>query len=103
MPAFSPSKSKSFIEKELGGPIHMLFREFEDLPIAAASLGQVFTLCFSFFFFLKSSTSIIVQTFLINKLNHLSTYMCTDVSIKQGSKSSPFFTCAMLIVILESC
>lgn len=51
MPAFSPSKSKSFIEKELGGPIHMLFREFEDLPIAAASLGQVFTLCFSFFFF----------------------------------------------------
>ncbi|KAL8477983.1 hypothetical protein ACS0TY_030040 [Phlomoides rotata] len=41
VPAFSPSKSKSFIEKELGAPIHILFREFEDLPIAAASLGQV--------------------------------------------------------------
>ncbi|KAL7128581.1 hypothetical protein ABFS83_13G005000 [Erythranthe nasuta] len=41
VPAFSPSKSKSFIEKELGAPIHILFKEFEDLPIAAASLGQV--------------------------------------------------------------
>ncbi|KAL8031112.1 hypothetical protein ABFX02_13G004800 [Erythranthe guttata] len=41
VPAFSPSKSKSFIEKELGAPINILFKEFEDLPIAAASLGQV--------------------------------------------------------------
>ncbi|PIM97412.1 putative unusual protein kinase [Handroanthus impetiginosus] len=41
VPAFSPSKAKSFIEKELGAPMHMLFKEFEDLPIAAASLGQV--------------------------------------------------------------
>lgn len=64
MPAFSPSKSKSFIEKELGAPINILFREFEDLPIAAASLGQVFTLCFSCFF-LKLNASIRVQTFLI--------------------------------------
>lgn len=47
VPAFSPSKAKSFIEKELGAPIHVLFKEFEDLPIAAASLGQVFALCVS--------------------------------------------------------
>ncbi|KAH6788635.1 Protein kinase superfamily protein [Perilla frutescens var. frutescens] len=41
VPAFSPSKAKSFVEKELGAPISMLYKEFEDLPIAAASLGQV--------------------------------------------------------------
>ncbi|KAI3457708.1 hypothetical protein Pfo_014371 [Paulownia fortunei] len=41
VPAFSPSKAKSLIERELGAPIHLLFKEFEDLPIAAASLGQV--------------------------------------------------------------
>ncbi|KAK6116308.1 hypothetical protein DH2020_049935 [Rehmannia glutinosa] len=41
VPAFSPSKARSFIEKELGAPIHMLYKEFEDLPIAAASLGQL--------------------------------------------------------------
>ncbi|KAL0400384.1 UNVERIFIED_CONTAM: protein ACTIVITY OF BC1 COMPLEX kinase, chloroplastic [Sesamum radiatum] len=41
VPAFSPSKAKKFVENELGAPIHVLFKEFEDLPIAAASLGQV--------------------------------------------------------------
>ncbi|CAI9772591.1 unnamed protein product [Fraxinus pennsylvanica] len=41
VPAFSPSKAKKFIETELGAPINQLFKEFEDLPIAAASLGQV--------------------------------------------------------------
>ncbi|MED6205335.1 Protein ACTIVITY OF BC1 COMPLEX KINASE 7, chloroplastic [Stylosanthes scabra] len=41
VPAFSPEKAKSFIESELGAPISILFREFEDRPIAAASLGQV--------------------------------------------------------------
>lgn len=46
VPAFSPSKAKSFIEKELGAPLYMLYKEFEDLPIAAASLGQVFALHF---------------------------------------------------------
>lgn len=45
VPAFSPKKAKDFIEKELGAPIDQLFREFEERPIAAASLGQV---CFSF-------------------------------------------------------
>ncbi|KAL8511374.1 hypothetical protein ACS0TY_017967 [Phlomoides rotata] len=41
VPAFTSSKAKKLIERELGAPIHLLFKEFEDLPIAAASLGQV--------------------------------------------------------------
>lgn len=41
VPAFSPKKARDFIAKELGAPVDVLFREFEDQPIAAASLGQV--------------------------------------------------------------
>ncbi|KAG6419639.1 hypothetical protein SASPL_121861 [Salvia splendens] len=41
VPAFSPSKAKTFIEKELGAPLYMLYKEFEDLPIAAASLENL--------------------------------------------------------------
>ncbi|WCJ37359.1 Protein kinase superfamily protein [Euphorbia peplus] len=41
VPAFSPEKAKSFIKSELGAPVDVLFKEFEDQPIAAASLGQV--------------------------------------------------------------
>jgi len=41
VPAFSPQKARGFIESELGAPIDELFKEFEDRPIAAASLGQV--------------------------------------------------------------
>ncbi|XWS75903.1 hypothetical protein CRYUN_Cryun01aG0131700 [Craigia yunnanensis] len=41
VPAFSPKKARRFIETELGSPINVLFKEFEDQPIAAASLGQV--------------------------------------------------------------
>ncbi|KAL3510061.1 hypothetical protein ACH5RR_029462 [Cinchona calisaya] len=41
VPAFQPKKAKEFIEKELGAPVHMIFKEFEERPIAAASLGQV--------------------------------------------------------------
>lgn len=41
VPAFSPKKARSFIERELGAPIDVLFKAFEDQPIAAASLGQV--------------------------------------------------------------
>lgn len=48
VPAFSTVKVKNLIEMELGSPIDVLFKEFEDLPIAAASLGQVFTLCLHF-------------------------------------------------------
>ncbi|XVE72567.1 hypothetical protein DITRI_Ditri11bG0048700 [Diplodiscus trichospermus] len=41
VPAFSPKKARRLIETELGAPINVLFKEFEDQPIAAASLGQV--------------------------------------------------------------
>ncbi|XP_024923003.3 protein ACTIVITY OF BC1 COMPLEX KINASE 7, chloroplastic [Ziziphus jujuba] len=41
VPAFSPEKARGLIESELGAPINVLFKEFEDRPIAAASLGQV--------------------------------------------------------------
>ncbi|XP_020579948.1 uncharacterized protein LOC110024366 isoform X2 [Phalaenopsis equestris] len=41
VPAFSPKKAKTFIENELGLPVNVLFKKFEDRPIAAASLGQV--------------------------------------------------------------
>ncbi|KAK4768416.1 hypothetical protein SAY87_003557 [Trapa incisa] len=41
VPAFSPKKARAFIESELGAPVDIIFREFEDRPIAAASLGQV--------------------------------------------------------------
>ncbi|CAK7349142.1 unnamed protein product [Dovyalis caffra] len=45
VPSFSPKKARNLIERELGAPINVLFKEFEDQPIAAASLGQVFDLC----------------------------------------------------------
>ncbi|XP_022985714.1 protein ACTIVITY OF BC1 COMPLEX KINASE 7, chloroplastic-like [Cucurbita maxima] len=41
VPAFSPKKARGFIESELDAPIDTLFKEFEDRPIAAASLCQV--------------------------------------------------------------
>ncbi|XP_078170903.1 protein kinase superfamily protein isoform X2 [Carex rostrata] len=41
VPAFSPEKARTFIQNELGCSIEVLFKEFEDRPIAAASLGQV--------------------------------------------------------------
>ncbi|GLT74566.1 hypothetical protein SLA2020_463540 [Shorea laevis] len=41
VPAFSPEKARRFVETELGAPIEDIFKEFEDRPIAAASLGQV--------------------------------------------------------------
>lgn len=41
VPCFSPEKAKDLIKKELGVPVDLLFKEFEDRPIAAASLGQV--------------------------------------------------------------
>ncbi|XP_058115231.1 protein ACTIVITY OF BC1 COMPLEX KINASE 7, chloroplastic [Magnolia sinica] len=41
VPAFSAKSARDFIRKELGAPVDVLFKEFEDQPIAAASLGQV--------------------------------------------------------------
>lgn len=45
MPAFSPEKARAFVQNELGSPVDVLFKEFEERPIAAASLGQVFAPC----------------------------------------------------------
>jgi hypothetical protein len=42
VPAFAPEKAKAFIEKEMGCSIDVVYKEFEERPIAAASLGQVF-------------------------------------------------------------
>lgn len=41
VPAFSPEKAKAFIEKEMGCSIDVVYKEFQERPIAAASLGQV--------------------------------------------------------------
>ncbi|KAL4185707.1 hypothetical protein AMTRI_Chr10g232040 [Amborella trichopoda] len=41
VPAFSPRKARDLIQKEFGVQIDIMFKEFEDQPIAAASLGQV--------------------------------------------------------------
>ncbi|NQU79117.1 AarF/ABC1/UbiB kinase family protein [Candidatus Woesearchaeota archaeon] len=38
---FSSVTAKKIIEKELGKPVKKLFKEFEDEPIASASMGQV--------------------------------------------------------------
>ncbi|KAK6918716.1 ABC1 atypical kinase-like domain [Dillenia turbinata] len=41
VPAFSTKKAKDLIQRALGAPVDLLFKEFEEQPIAAASLGQV--------------------------------------------------------------
>lgn len=40
VPAFSPDRAVSRVERELGAPVTQLFRFFDHNPIAAASLGQ---------------------------------------------------------------
>jgi predicted unusual protein kinase regulating ubiquinone biosynthesis (AarF/ABC1/UbiB family) len=41
VPAFGDAEAISIIETELGKPISQLFSQFDQIPIAAASLGQV--------------------------------------------------------------
>jgi predicted unusual protein kinase regulating ubiquinone biosynthesis (AarF/ABC1/UbiB family) len=41
VPAFSYEQAKATIEQDLGKPIQTLYRNFDPIPIAAASLGQV--------------------------------------------------------------
>lgn len=41
MPAFSYEQAEAIIEQDLGKPIQELYRSFDPIPLAAASLGQV--------------------------------------------------------------
>ncbi|MHB1446928.1 MAG: ABC1 kinase family protein [Acidimicrobiales bacterium] len=41
MPAEPPERVRAVIEKELGAPINRLFADFDDSPLAAASIAQV--------------------------------------------------------------
>ncbi|WP_202978966.1 ABC1 kinase family protein [Halomicronema hongdechloris] len=41
VPAFSYEQAREIIEADLGRPIHELYRTFDPIPLAAASLGQV--------------------------------------------------------------
>jgi predicted unusual protein kinase regulating ubiquinone biosynthesis (AarF/ABC1/UbiB family) len=41
VPAFSYEKARKIIESELGKPIAQMYRHFDQIPLAAASLGQV--------------------------------------------------------------
>ena len=41
VPAFGARKVQAIVQRELGAPPGVLFREFDPRPIAAASLGQV--------------------------------------------------------------
>jgi predicted unusual protein kinase regulating ubiquinone biosynthesis (AarF/ABC1/UbiB family) len=43
VPAFSSARAKEIIGKELGKPCDVIFQEFSDEPLKAASLGQVHT------------------------------------------------------------
>lgn len=41
VPAFSYEQARAIIEQDLGKPIQTLYRSFDPIPLAAASLGQV--------------------------------------------------------------
>ncbi|MCY7277024.1 MAG: AarF/ABC1/UbiB kinase family protein, partial [Phormidesmis sp. CAN_BIN44] len=41
VPEFSADQAIAIIESELNSPLHTLYREFDRVPLAAASLGQV--------------------------------------------------------------
>ena len=41
VPAFSAKEARDIIELELGKPLYTIYRDFDEIPLAAASLGQV--------------------------------------------------------------
>ena len=45
VPAFDPDDAIALVEKDLGAPVLSIFESFEREPVAAASLGQVSTIC----------------------------------------------------------
>lgn len=63
VPAFSQEKARHFIKNELGAPIEQFFKTFEDRPIAAASLGQVFDSCYIPLFLIEHRTLKLVCPF----------------------------------------
>lgn len=65
VPAFSPEKARAFIQSEMGCPIEVIFKEFEDRPIAAASLGQVLSSYFPLLY-VESDTLNLVHLFHLN-------------------------------------
>lgn len=46
VPAFSGVKAKEIVSAELGRPADEIFTDFSEVPLKAASLGQVHTACF---------------------------------------------------------
>jgi ubiquinone biosynthesis protein len=52
---FPAAQARAIIERELGRPVEELFAEFDETPLAAASIGQVHTAC------LKDGTSVVVK------------------------------------------
>lgn len=52
---FPGAQARSIIEHELARPIHELFSEFDETPLAAASIGQVHTAC------LMNGASVVVK------------------------------------------
>ena len=45
VPAFNPSDAVAIVEEDLAAPIGSLFEDFQQEPIAAASLGQASPQC----------------------------------------------------------
>ena len=41
VPPFSARRVRAILERELGGPLHLYFRELDDQPVAAGSIAQV--------------------------------------------------------------
>ncbi|WP_233217290.1 ABC1 kinase family protein [Trinickia dabaoshanensis] len=52
---FPGTQARAIIERELGSPVHELFPTFDEMPLAAASIGQVHSAC------LQDGASVVVK------------------------------------------